>query len=252
MRVAALYDVHGNLPALRAVLEEVARAEVDLVVVGGDVVGGPLPRATLRALRDLELPVRWVRGNGDREVVAAFDALQVDRAPGGTSPAEVTAAWCAARLTGEERDFLAAFEATVSVDVDGLGPVLFCHGSPRSDSEVLTRVSPDDRLRDALAGVAEPVVVCGHTHQQFDRTVDGWRVLNAGSVGMPYEGDAAAFWLLLDGEASLRRTPYDVEAAAAELRASGFPDVDEIILRESLLEPADPAGVADFFERTLA
>ena len=133
-------------------------------------------------------------------------------------------------------------------EVDGLGPVLFCHGSPRSDEEILTAVSSDERLAPILEGVAEEVVVCGHTHHQFDRRAHGTRLLNAGSVGMPYEDEPAAYWLWLGPEAELRRTDYDVAAASARMRAAGLPDLDELMLRESLIEPVGAAFVARHFE----
>ncbi|MHB1569922.1 MAG: metallophosphoesterase family protein [Solirubrobacteraceae bacterium] len=135
--------------------------------------------------------------------------------------------------------------------LDGLGPTLFCHGSPRSDTEMLTTATADQRLRailDAGAERPERVVVCGHTHRQFDRLVAGWRVINAGAVGLPYEGRAGAFWTLLGPDVELRSTDYDLREAVARMRAGGYPDVDEM-LRESLVEPADPDWVADYFER---
>jgi diadenosine tetraphosphatase ApaH/serine/threonine PP2A family protein phosphatase len=156
--------------------------------------------------------------------------------------------WATTRIDRAQRDFLAGFEPVVSLDIDGVGPTLFCHGSPRGDEEKITRVTPGARLAPMLDGIAERVVVCGHTHQQFDRRTGEHRVLNAGSVGMPYEGTAAAYWLLLGPDAELRRTDYDVAAAAQVMRAGGMPDVDEVHLRESLLEPADPDWVADYFE----
>jgi diadenosine tetraphosphatase ApaH/serine/threonine PP2A family protein phosphatase len=125
---------------------------------------------------------------------------------------------------------------------------LFCHGSPRGDTEIITTAIPDARLRDILNGVSEPVVVCGHTHRQFDRRLNGWRVINAGSVGMPYEGRSGAYWALLGPTVELRRTEYDLDEGLKELRAGGFPDVDEM-LRESLLEPMNADEVADLFER---
>lgn len=237
MRVAALYDIHGNLPALEAVLAEVEAAAPDAIVVGGDVAPGPLVGETLERLQ--ALGPRFVMGNGDREVVGAFDGAE-PRGPGGR--------FTAGGLTRAQRDALAAFEPVVRLDVRGLGPTLFCHGSPRSDSEIITSVSPEHRLAPMLAGVDEAVVVCGHTHRQFDRRELGRRLVNAGSVGMPYEGVAAAFWLLLGPAVELRRTEYDVPAAVARLRDSGFPDLDEAMLRESLLTPADPDEVAAFFE----
>jgi putative phosphoesterase len=238
VRVVALYDIHANLPALRAVLPEAIAAEPDVVVIGGDVLPGPQPAETLAALLALDMPLRWVRGNGDRETVDAFDGRDIREGP----VADGTR-WTARQLSREHRDLLAGFEETVTLD-----DVLFCHGSPRSDEEIITRVTPEGRLRDVLDGVDARLVVCGHTHQQFDRRVGARRVVNAGSVGMPYEGEAAAFWLLLDGEVHLRRTAYDIEAAAAEMRATGFPDIDEMMLRESLLEPTDSGEVARYFE----
>jgi putative phosphoesterase len=241
VRVAALYDIHGNLPALEAVLAEVEAAAPDLIVVGGDVAAGPLPAETLDRLVQLGDRVRWVMGNADRELVAAFDAGA--RPEDTDDPIERLDAWCAQRLTREHRDLLAGFERLVVVD-----SVLFCHGSPRSDTEIITAISPEERLAPMLDGVAEPVVVCGHTHHQFDRAVLGKRLLNAGSVGMPYEDEAAAYWLLLDPEPELRRTDYDIAAAAEQLRAGGLPDIDEVMLRESLLEPVGAAFVARHFE----
>jgi putative phosphoesterase len=242
MRVAVLSDIHGNLPALQAVLGELP--EVDAVVVGGDVAAGPLPAETLDALAELD--ARCVQGNADRLMVAAFDA--------GADPAELDDpiarldAWCAQRITRAHRDALAAYEPTVSLD-----GILFCHGSPRSDEEIITAISPEARLAPMFEGVSEGVVVCGHTHHQFDRDVLGKRLVNAGSVGMPYEDAAAAYWLLLvDGEPSLRRTDYDIDAAVARLRASGFPDIDELMLRESLLEPVGSTFVAQHFEERAA
>jgi predicted phosphodiesterase len=244
VRVAALYDIHGNVPALDAVLAEVAREGVDLIVFGGDVAAGPMPAETIERMR--AAGGRCVMGNADRQMVEDFDA---GRDPADTDDQMLRAMWWAAtRIDPAQRDYLAGFEPTVTVDVDGLGPTLFCHGSPRNDEEKLTRATTEERLGPILEGVGEHVIVCGHTHQQFDRDIAGHRLLNAGSVGMPYEGDAAAFWLLLGPNAELRRTQYDIDAAAAALRATGMPDVDEVILRESLLEPADPDWVTNYFE----
>jgi predicted phosphodiesterase len=244
--VAALYDVHANLPALDAVLAEVETLGPDVIVVGGDAVSGPMPVETLDRLSAFGDRVRWVRGNADREAVEAFDTGKPSTAF--SDVAERAAAWTATQLTKDHRDLVARFEERVVLEVEDLGAVLFCHGSPRSDEEIITSVTTDERLAEILDGVAEPTVVCGHTHRQFDRVAGRHRVVNAGSVGMPYEGDAAAFWLAVGPEIELRRTTYDVEAAAAAMRATGFPDVDEIMLRETLLEPADPDWVAEFFE----
>jgi predicted phosphodiesterase len=222
-----LYDVHGNVPALDAVLADVAAAGADLIVWGGDVAAGPDPARTIERMRGAG--GRCVMGNADRQMVEDFDG-----------PAETR--WAQA-IDRSDRDYLAAFEPTVSVDVDGVGPVLFCHGSPRDDNERITRATPPERLAPMLEDVHERVVVCGHTHQQFDLRCGEHRVLNAGSVGMPYEGEAAAFWLLLGPDVELRRTDYDVAAALATFGAA-----DRELLEESLFEPADPEWVTRYFE----
>jgi diadenosine tetraphosphatase ApaH/serine/threonine PP2A family protein phosphatase len=150
-------------------------------------------------------------------VVAAFDGA----AFGAHLPAEVCeiTAWTVRQLNRAQRDVLAAWPDTVALSVDGLGVVLFCYGSPRSDEEILTAATPEPRLRAALSGVARRVVVCGHTHMQFDRTLDGVRVLNAGSVGMPY-GESGAYWLLLGPDPSI---PWwaNGRAEAHALRSGG-------------------------------
>lgn len=246
-RVAALYDIHGNLPALEAVLGEVDASGVDLIVVGGDVANGPMPAGTLAALSAARPPARFVRGNGDRELVAAFDG-QPD--PPGLPPewAEQQR-WAADGLTRAHRDALAAYEPTVIVEVEGVGSVCFCHGSPGSDEEILTELTPAPRLAAALGGVSEAVVVCGHTHIGYDRRFGRLRVVNASSVGLPYEGAPGAYWALLGGpDVSLRRTPYDLETAVARIRAAGCPNVEETFV-DTLLHPPERAEAAQHFER---
>ena len=247
MKVAALYDIHANLPALEAVLAEVEREAPDLIVIGGDVASGPLPAETVERLQALGDGARYVMGNTDREMVDAFDSG--DEPPEDARSWEVVDRWAAGHLSRSQRDFLDSFELTLHLDVDGLGPTLFCHGSPRSDEERITAITPEGRMKPILEGVEEDVVVCGHTHHQFDRRMLGKRVINAGSVGMPYQGAAAAFWALLGSDARLRRTDYDIEAAVGQMRAGGMPEVDELMLRESLLEPLDSAWIAEYFER---
>jgi putative phosphoesterase len=237
MRVAALYDVHGNLPALEAVLAEVEELEVDAVVVGGDMVIGPMPRATLERLLALGERALFVRGNGDREIAAP--AAGADRWLERTR-------WSAAQLERGQLAWLAALPDTQSVAVDGLGPVLFCHGSPRSDEEILTRISAEERVAAAVAGVPEAVVVCGHTHVQFDRQIAGKRLVNAGSVGMPYEAQPGAYWALLGPDVELCRTEYDLEAAAAAVRASGFPAAEEHAAENVLTVPSAEEATEQF------
>jgi predicted phosphodiesterase len=245
MKVAALNDVHGNIAALEAVLEDVERDDPDAIVFGGDVATGPFARETLAVLTSLRDRAYFVRGNADREIVAAYDS-RAEFDENDEDPVRRASAWLAQQLTPEERDFLASFEETVVLDVDGLGPSRFCHGSPRSDEEIITHLTPDDRLAEFVAGVEERVVVCGHTHMQFERLVGETRIVNAGSVGMPYEGERGAFWLLLGPDLSFRRTEYDVEAAAKGL--ASHPEGGNIA--ELLLRPPGKDEVAAFFEGT--
>ena len=217
MRVAALCDVHGNLPALEAVLAEVASLEIDRIVSGGDLVSGPFPRECLERLVDLGAV--FVHGNADRDL----------------------GNWVEGRLDPLALEFVGGWPHPVSLD-----GILYCHGSPRDENEILTRVSPDERFRAAFAGVQERLVVGGHTHVQFECELDGIRFVNAGSVGMPYEGRPGAFWALVDGlDVELRHTPYAVDAAVAAFPA-GYPWRQEHV--ETLLEPKDPAETSAYFE----
>jgi predicted phosphodiesterase len=231
VRVAALYDVHGNIAALESVLAEVESEDVDEVVVGGDVLWGPFQSECIGALRARD--ARFVAGNCERDVLAAVDE---------------SSAWCRDQLSPEELDFVAGWPATVELALDGLGAVVFCHATPRSKDEILTRTTPEADVAEALAGTVGNVVVCGHTHVQYDRRVDGApRLVNAGSVGLPYQGEPGAFWALLDSEVELRRTPYDVDAAFASLAASGFPSAEEVF-GEAVRGIASAESATAYFE----
>lgn len=242
MRIAAIYDIHGNLPALEAARREIIAEGPDLIVVGGDVAAGPMPRRTLLRLQELSVPARFIRGNADREMVASFDG-----APTGTVPPEVREItdWAARRITREQRDFLAGFEQSAVLSIDGLGDVLFCHATPRSDAELFTVLTPGVRLRDIFARVQQAVVVCGHTHMQFDRRVGDLRLVNAGSVGMPY-GEPGAYWALLGPELDLRRTGYDLQAAADLIRFSDHPQAMDFAAHNVLRPPTTAEALAVF------
>jgi predicted phosphodiesterase len=226
-RVAVIADVHGNAPALAAVLAEVATLDVDLVVDCGDLLTGPLPAETLALVRGLGDRIRHVRGNAERELVAAYDGGPGWQPPAGSvsGPGDITR-HVAAALTPADRELLDRFAPTVVVTVDGLGDVCFCHGTPRSEDEMLTAHTSDERLGAVLADAPARVVVGGHTHSLVDRTVGGIRYVNAGSVGMPYEGEPGAYWVLLGPDVELRRTAYDLDAACARIAASGMPDAE--------------------------
>jgi predicted phosphodiesterase len=235
VNVLALYDIHGNIDALEAVLADPRAANPDVVLVGGDVVPGPFAQATLDRLAQLD--ARWIRGNGEREVAHAIGAPE----PKPDDPAAVTA-----KLTLDEIGAQAAKplgDLPLTLELDG---VLYCHATPRKDDEMVTRISSSERWAEVLSGTTAKVVVAGHTHQQDDRRVGDARFLNAGSVGMPYEGDGAARWLwVADGVPELRRTQYD-SLAAGERMLGAWPDARS--LNASLVEPVEPDEITRFFE----
>jgi predicted phosphodiesterase len=237
MKILALYDIHGNVDALDAVLADPRAAGPDAVVVGGDAVPGAFARRTLDRLAALPVPVHWLRGNGEREVAEAVGAPE---------PAEddLVARYAAitARELGDERA-LALGRLPLTVELDG---VTFFHATPRDDAEILTRISSPERWAQALAGLTG-LAVAGHTHQQDDRVVAGVRFVNAGSVGLPYEGDGAARWAWIeDGEPALRSTAYDAAGAGARMLAAGWPDEESIAA--ALTDPVDPRTITEFFE----
>jgi putative phosphoesterase len=243
VRVAALYDIHGMVVPLEAVLAELG--DVDSVVIGGDAVSGPQPAETLALLRSLELPTYWIRGNGERALVEGTDAVI------GGEEAEVALDFTASKLPEDEHRELSQLSQTLRLDVDGLGETLFCHASPRNDMDIVTPGTPDDRFRTLMQGVAERVVVAGHTHMQLDRVVDRVRWINPGSVGMPYEGEVAAFWAVLGPEVEFRRTSFDVERSAEALLASGWPGAAAFV-EENVRAALPREEVIELFEQMAA
>lgn len=231
MRVAVLADVHGNLPALEAVLRDVETADVDRIVLLGDIALGPLPGETLDLLSSLGERAVWVHGNCEREMLTAYDAGEAK------AGAEL--------IERRHRDLLDGLPLTVTLEVDGVGPVLFCHATPRRDDECVLVDSPMPVWREVLQGVTERLVVCGHTHMPFDRLVDGTRVVNPGSVGMAY-GPPGAYWALLGPDVTLRRTTYDVRAAAERIRAGRHPHAAEWAL-EYVVAPHGDAEALEAF-----
>ena len=247
LRVAAIYDIHGNLPALEAVLQEIRHAEVDRIVVGGDVLPGPMPRETITFLRSLDIPVQFIQGNGDREVLARKAGIE-----SGTLPEQVREVmrWTARQLDPEHERWLASWPATLRIEIGGLGEVLFCHATPRSDTEIFTRITPEEGLLPVFAGLDTPLVVCGHTHMQFDRMIGGVRVVNAGSVGMPF-GEPGADWLLLGPGVELQHTPYDLAKAAERIRGTEYPQAQEFAANNVLRPPSEREMLERFTPRTI-
>jgi len=251
MRVAPLYDIQANLPALEAVLEEVRAAAVYLVVIGGDVLPGPMPHETLARILNLDVPVRGIHGNSELALLAQLDV---------TDPSEVTywgttsgapppkgvpelLRWAARELRPDEARVIKSWPKTITLHVAGLGDVLFCHGTPTSETDAFTRLTAQDVLLPVFEGlVGVSLVVCGHTHMQFDRRIGATRVINAGSVGMPF-GTTGAYWSLLGPDVQLRHTQYDLEAAADRIRATPYPQAREFA--ESILNPTPEAAILE-------
>jgi putative phosphoesterase len=211
--IATLYDIHGNLAALDAVLAEVP--EEATIVVGGDISsGGPEPAAVLERLRALGDRVLWLRGNADRELGPGEE--------GGEAPDGVVAEARAA-LSQEQLDFLLGLPP--SVEAEG---VFFCHATPRNDLDIFTERTPEEALLPLFAAVTAPTVVVGHTHTQFERKVGEIRVLNSGSVGRPYEDRAGAYWML---DLEPRFTPYDGAPEPEAGREEAVGEFEEMAVR---------------------
>ena len=214
MRVAALYDVHGVPAALEAVLAEVEREQVDAIVFGGDLFLGSQPAEVAALVRTVDAD--FVRGNCDRE------------------PDD----WTRSKLDDETLAWSQGWPLTVELD-----GVLYCHASPQDDMRpILTDASPPDRFEQALDGIDARLVVAGHTHMQFRR--DGWA--NAGSIGMPYEDEVAAYWAIVSDDVEFRRTCFEVERAAEEILASGWPDGETFVAENVRTAPSREEATAWF------
>ncbi|WP_410569809.1 metallophosphoesterase family protein [Amycolatopsis sp. cmx-4-61] len=215
MKVAVLSDIHGVLPALAAVLAEPDVRAADRIVLLGDLLAGPMPVETLERLQELGDRAVWVRGNADRELAESART-------GGSFVPDPIFPWAARQLRPADLPVLDALPLTVTLD-----DVLFCHATPRNDTEIVLVDSAPERWAEVLEGVSASTVVCGHTHMQFARFADRRLVVNPGSVGMPY-GARGAHWALLGEGVELRRTEYDVEAACRFLTSrSGYPGIEE-------------------------
>jgi putative phosphoesterase len=241
VRVAVLADVHGNAPALAAVLEEIERESVDRLVFLGDLSWGSFPAETLELAMAHADRASFVRGNADRDLVEAYDRLEQ-----GDEVSE-RARWMVRRHGREHRDFLAGFRESAVLEVEGVGQTLFCHGSPRSLEELVTEATPEERMAELLEGVHQDVLVTAHTHVSYQRRVLGRRALNPGSVGLPYEGRRGAYWAVLGPDVELRVTQYDVDGVAEQMRASDEPRAAE--LAELLLQPPTREEVIEHAER---
>lgn len=239
MKIAALYDIHGNLPALEAVLAEVHVAQVDAIVIGGDALSGPMPLETLERIQELE-NAYFIHGNGESDIVSY---LKTGKSNGLTENANKAAESIAKKLSAKQADFIASWQLSLTLKVNGLGDVLFCHATPNSDTYIFTRDTAEEELNPLFSDLEASTVICGHTHMQFKRKIANTRVFNAGSVGMPF-AKQAAFWLLLDDGVSFKETHYNLEAAAERIRQSGYPEADTFINNNFLSVPSEQQALA--------
>lgn len=244
MRVAAIYDIHANLPALEAVVEEIRRVAVDRIVVGGDVLPGPMPRESIAYLLNLEIPVQFIRGNGDREVLASMRGTESASLP---EAALEQIRWNARQLEPEHEELLASWPETTRVSIKDGTEVLFCHATPRNDTDIFTRLTTEESLAPIFDGLGISIVVCGHTHMQFERMVGSTRVLNAGSVGMPF-GEPGAYWLLLGEEIEFRRTSYALDEAAGRVIRTNFPGARHFA-EHFVIRPPSEAQMLEIYRR---
>jgi predicted phosphodiesterase len=247
MRVAVLADIHGNLPALDAVLSDIEAAGVDAIVLNGDLATGPMPAQTLDRLAGLGERAIWVRGNADRELADACDG---NLSPDLPDEVRNPAAYCAAQLAPRHRALLDGLPLSVTLEVTGLGEVLFCHATARDDTEIVLVDSPPGRYQQAFGAATQQTVVLGHTHMPFDRLADRRRFINPGSVGMPY-GGTGAYWALLGPHVTLRHTGYDARAAgqAFQAAAPAYPDLASFIAENIVTAPSDTEALAAFTPR---
>jgi len=244
VRIAVLNDIHGNLPALDAVLREVAAAGVDQIVVGGDVLPGPMPSETLARLFTLGLPTHFLYGNGEIAVLERRAGRKPARVP---EQYQSMIAWNAEQLSPEDEQALRGWPLTVRLSIPGLGETLFCHATPQNENDIFTRLTPEERLLPLFQDVGAALVVCGHSHMQFDRMVGSTRVVNAGSIGMPY-GHPDADWLILGPGAEFRHTAYNFNEAIEQIRATGCPNAEDLFV-ESILHPPDQVVMTEAYER---
>lgn len=201
-----------------------------------------MPQETLDCLLKLSLPVRFIQGNADREVLEQLTDGDAQELP--EEIQEVTR-WVASQLAPKHAQLIASWPTTLRLEIDGIGEVLFCHATPRSDTELFTRLTPEECLLPIFAELDVPLVVCGHTHMQFERRIGPVRVVNAGSVGMPY-GAAGAYWLLLGPDIQFRRSDYDRGQAAARILATSYPQAHEFAANNVLQPPSEAEALAVF------
>jgi putative phosphoesterase len=240
MKIATLYDIHGNLPALEAVLAEIEKEDVDAIVVGGDALAGPLPVETLDRLQSIETVVYYIHGNHESDLLRYVAGRPIK---GLSLTAEESAMQVAGKLSAAQQKFMKGWAATVQLESPTLGKILFCHATPHNNTHVFTKHTSPKKIEPIFEGVSADLVICGHTHMQYDLKLNGIRVVNSGSVGLPF-GEAGAHWLLIDEDVTFRVTEYDRLAAAGRVRQPGSLDGDAFAQGNILSTPTVEAAMS--------
>jgi len=228
MRLAILSDIHANHPALLNIIDDIETQRIDGTYCLGDLVGyGPHPNRVIDTIRDMGY--RTIMGNYDEGVgfqrgeCGCAYITDEDRANG-----QKSIDWTTERVTSDNKEFLRTLLNRIEFTVDGYR-FLLVHGSPRRINEYLYEDRPEASLRRILEPLEIDVMVCGHTHKQYHRQVDGIHIINDGSVGKPKDGDPRACYAIIDTEGGIsvtfRRVEYPVERVAEEIIKAGLPRV---------------------------
>lgn len=235
MRLAVISDIHGNAPALEAVLQDIRAEDVNGIVVGGDTIAGPLPSETLTLLQECGIPTHFVCGNHDSDVVRTLAGED----PGGMSErADEIARWIAGKLSPEHKQLVSSWQTTYEIEMDGWDTVLFCHATPNSDTYAFSCLTPEAKLLPLFQNLDASLLVCAHTHMQFDRIIAGVRVVNTGSVGMAI-GRTGADWLVIDDDILFKHSDYNLAKAATQIRQSDYPYAKEFVETNVLQAPSE-------------
>jgi predicted phosphodiesterase len=247
MRIAALYDIHGNYPALEAVVQELHIAKPDKVVIGGDIVSGPMPNETMKCLMELGNDVVWVLGNGDVDVSERKINGNINNSL--SEQAKVITEWVANIIDESMARFLISLPINHFIRDDKLGMIGFCHATPNDYNYVFTPVTPNGEVKKVFNNEMEGYFICGHTHIQFEKTIDNLKIVNAGSVGMPFSEEHGAEWLLLEnGVIRFMKTKYDIDLAKKQIKQTTYPFKDEFI-ETNVINPKRPEEMIPFLER---
>ncbi|MEQ9402053.1 MAG: metallophosphoesterase family protein [Cyclobacteriaceae bacterium] len=244
MKAAALYDIHGNLPALEAVLSEIRELDIDRIVVGGDVIVGPMSMECLDLLMNSSIPVDFIYGNCETAVLNKLDDKPFKELPESVIE-EIS--WTADSILPKHVEEIRSWPLTTNLDIDGLGAVLFCHATTRNEDEIFTRQTSEEKLLPVFGQTNADVITCGHTHMSFDRIVGKKRIVNAGSVGIPF-GNKGAHWLSPGPNVEFKCTLYDIEQAAFRVCQTEYPHAKEFANNNVLNVPAEKA-MLDLFSK---